>query len=438
MGMLVMALGSASGGAAHADAAKDCLYKFYNATNNLRFDLALSRSLLVEGEACLRDAKVQASAEYGAIKREAEKARGALADAERDLASRKEAQAFYGGAKDLLQRIHRDDGFGYEKLAAERTALQKRGAVLAERNRNVSVRGGTFEKIEEALKHLAIRRAKAENEKHLERIGALAVVTRSRGKFTPEDSLDQEKIRAAFLTAGPEHFVVAVQGGGARYSPAVTDFEYARQAAHEATGLVRGALISWSDDGSLYPYYRYFPKTLAGHTLGLVWSAIDKRTVLFVTMDGGRYHADAMKLWIGWIKPTLWPRTQAHEALLPEDIEKLAQVKALPTAIWQNLRSAAAGYSRCSGRIWKSFDRRFDAIRAQDIREATRKRRLDQLGDEVRSRVERRCRVFVRRYKAAFVAALDARNADRKKTADVVRARMLEVIASAMKSEPKS
>lgn len=110
--MLVIALGSAPAGAAHADAAKDCLYKFYNVTNNIRFDLALSRALLAEGEACLRDQKVQGSAGYGAIKSEAEKARAALANAERELASRKEAKEFYGEANRCARPLARGEGHG--------------------------------------------------------------------------------------------------------------------------------------------------------------------------------------------------------------------------------------------------------------------------------------------------------------------------------------
>jgi hypothetical protein len=436
MRVVVMAAGLSGSGLAHAEPGHDCLYKFYNVTNNIGANLSQARSFLVQGEACLADPRVQSSPEYPAVLREAQKARAALEVAEKQLAARGEADAFFAEADALLQRLYKDDGYGFEKLQMEATALRKKAEEIGQRNSAVSLRARVFERIDVAIRDLAVRRRQAENRKHVARIRAAAVTARFPGRFSVEDSLRQDKIREAFLTASKDDYAVAV-GGGAAYSPAVTDFEYRVRVSSMTTARpTRGAYVSEADRGGLEALYGTLSTTLTTDVPGLVWNVVSQREVIFVTIDGGRYRVDAMKVALAWLKPEAWPKTQEHEALLPADIRKLADVQALGGELWKNLENASEGYRACSDRIWKSYDKRFDAIRAQDIREQTRKIRMDQLGDKVRAKVARSCEGFKTKYARAFVAALDARNADRKKTADVVRAHMLELIARFTAKKP--
>ncbi|MCA9622233.1 MAG: hypothetical protein KC731_24585 [Myxococcales bacterium] len=266
---------------------------------------------------------------------------------------------------------------------------------------------------------------------------AIAVRTRLKG-FAPEDSGNLTKVAEAIEKADGSMFVhyTAPPGATARWrpvSPRIGDTEYSVGIGYypsdtafdpKAGGLQKyGAVVEpdlqFQRRGKILVATPkgYEPKNLAKGTPGLVWE-VDGAEVVFVTLDGGRYHvnisglelAKGEPLAVGLPAKTAWPAPLQHALVDAEGVTYLAKAGALPESAVTTIERHREAFAACAAAVWKEADREVESLKTSDLHWSTRAGRLEQLEKKYETKAQDTCRSHVAAFTQSLLDQIETRN----------------------------
>jgi hypothetical protein len=291
-------------------------------------------------------------------------------------------------------------------------------------------------------------------EELLEQLAAASVRARQ-PKLRSEDAGDLGKVAEALATAEAPMFVryVAAEGRSVHWAPApetIGGTTYAGLTGYYPSedtwdrskgGLMRhgGVLRGESAPGSRGNHIKLlqpkgYPAPLASLTPGVVWE-VDSTTVVFVTLDGGRYkisvsHDDMQKgapFAPGLAPPAQWPEPLQHTLLEPDQIKYLAKAGSLPQKSHDELEAIDQAWNECAQKAWAGAKKEIEAIDVSATNWSTKEARKKALDDKWRAKVDKACGAHVAKMEAALLALIDARIKERAALFEKAKARAAAV-----------
>ncbi|MBI3073088.1 MAG: hypothetical protein HYY84_13320 [Deltaproteobacteria bacterium] len=271
-------------------------------------------------------------------------------------------------------------------------------------------------------------RSQLEMQKQHDRIRSRAVMTRFPGKYTLEDSINLDKVSAAFAESDLKDFVVTTQPTNEfdrhRYWPVVHNYN-----RYTAVGPADDPVLKWIIDA--YKQYGVgSPPELAAGMVGLVWTSLRDQDIVVVTIDGGRYRGRIVGVVNGIGKPDAWPSPFAFTNLDPRDITVLANAGQLSKERRNEWNAVNKGARACSNKYWDAWEPKFAAIRVANISERTRDNRFAALNAKAEKQWDTRCTAWKKKAKAAWKAAIADRTLARRTAFERNKAKLIERIAA--------
>lgn len=205
--------------------------------------------------------------------------------------------------------------------------------------------------------------------------------------FKPEDSGNLAKVAEAIEKADKTLFVhYASKVDAATFAPAPetiggTTFGGATGGGYpleddnkEKLGSYGGVLRGWTTDtgGGYIRLYTPSKKTLlAQKTPGLVWEA-GATSVIFVTLDGGRYRVDASHQTVEQGAPLLkglpaqgdWPPALQHSIYDTSATQYLGKAGAIPTSVHEAAEKIDEEWRACANKEAKALHDKLDAAKS--------------------------------------------------------------------------
>ena len=261
--------------------------------------------------------------------------------------------------------------------------------------------------------------------------------------FTWEDSGNPARVQEAIEAAPPELFATFVwkhddaakynpvsgrigdtdHGGGGGYYPTDAQWDAAATGAAKHGVVVEGD--AWYDGrvrivGTTPSNYE---KALAPGTPGLVWS-VDGATVVFVTLDAGRYTlsisggelGEGGGLPVEWELPGSLPEPMQHTRLDGDDIGLLAKAKILPDDVATGLDAHDTAFRACVTKVFDGGKANLTKLAAADVHGGATQARIQQAVDALQAQAHKTCDVHVKAYETALLKQIDARNTARAAT----------------------
>lgn len=442
---------------ARADAAIDCLQKFFSANSALNPVLSPSRGAdaaslgealkraderMAAALACADDPAVKASTKhYPKIEKQKDKFAKRRAEAAAFVKRVAESEALAGEAKTLLAKIRKSDGTDFDALMAEAEALDEKIKAAIARNDQVSRdwHQRTFFQIGKALQEARNRATRAQIAADEARLRAGAVTARL-PKYTPEDAFVPAKVAAAFREMDPNDYVVTIPLKDTSrhhwYEPGKSNhYHLSFEDTFEPGEVPERPAVVRNNDVAVFPRYLKHLPDPPPHTPGLIWNVLPEGWVVFVAFDGGRYRSHLGALMNAVTRPELWPKAPIHTTLLDDDVAFLAEKGVLPARTANAMVKASEQWSRCAKKLWKAHDAQFDAIETANILPHVRDERTRRLNEKVRGLIAKRCRAHRKAYERAWHRANDEYAAIRRQAFEQMRDHLLALVRKATAPE---
>jgi hypothetical protein len=262
----------------------------------------------------------------------------------------------------------------------------------------------------------------------------ISVMNKLKG-YKPEDSANLQKVGEALLAATPDMFVHVTEAPNdpnERYdfvpTPADTyeipeEFppKTEKKSALSKYGGDLVPVITWNKGDLSFNIHPGYPGPLAVNTTGVVWNV--KSSCVLVTLDAGRYHIPCRYLGKGVPHAVDWPAPLRHALLTPDDVKKLAAMKALPESAGAELSAAKDDWEACVKKAGAPAKAEFDAL-DKKLDEATRRSRGDAIVASYLPKQKAACHGKLDKVSAVLVKLIEARSADRKALYDKVAAKV--------------
>ncbi len=283
------------------------------------------------------------------------------------------------------------------------------------------------------------KKEKLQYEILVERLDAISV-RKKNSKLTSADASKLSAVAEAFRSADASMLVRyrAREGNSPPYiagtpsSISGTSFGGGSHRTDEAwdrkrTGLARyGAIIKgYSQPESLGNHLfvqemEGYPAPLVDNTPGLVWET-DGTTVVFVTLDGGRYTVDCgnsavengAPLEKGAGAPADWPEPLQHSLLGISEVTALAKAGAVPTKLGDDVIAIDDEWNSCAQKVWKRAKRDFDRLKTANIDWSTRSGRQEALIEKWTETARKDCRIAADKLEKSLVQIIEDRNKER-------------------------
>ncbi|MBI5534374.1 MAG: hypothetical protein HY898_16745 [Deltaproteobacteria bacterium] len=274
-----------------------------------------------------------------------------------------------------------------------------------------------------------------------EKLGPISV-RKKFPQFTAEDASNLAKVAEVMDKADPSMFVRYVQrdpngwlprvvwvpsnisgigyGGGSRESSLTWDKD-------KATGLAKfgGVLKGYSAYNSqgnhiFLQSMKGYPPNLATNTPGIVWE-VDSTSVVFVTLDGGRYTVDISSsalekgapIEMGAGPQTQWPPALQHALTGIEEISALAKAGAVPQKVVEELSAQDDEWNACAQKVWKGAKPEFDKLHVTDMHYGTREGKVGQAVEKWEEKVRKDCKAAIDKQEKSLLAFIEQRNKER-------------------------
>ena len=319
----------------------------------------------------------------------------------------------------------------YDALAAEFVALKAK--IAAARNPRIG-RMISFYPHEQGLKNLKSRQLDAEKAAAAQRLLAGAVTARFPDRFKLQDALDQNKIVAAFREAAPEDVVAVIANqDGPYYRPGSTIHDVTA-AADDKDPPKHGGYVLWDENGQgIFISFALatHPDPIAKNTPGLIWGTNPNGSIVFVSLDGGRYVGQPSDFTQGLPQRPLWPTAIQHDTLVFDDIAEIADAGGLPAKTAAAVVATKQKADACADAQAAKFTPQFEALDAANILNQTRQNRAEQLRQRQRTTIYSACKPHRANVEKAWLAAVEANLALRRKTRDAFVARFAALPAPA-------
>lgn len=281
---------------------------------------------------------------------------------------------------------------------------------------------------------------KSEHDKHVEALTPLALRTKN-PQFTSEDSSNLAKVSEAIGVVTPDMLVRLTEHGAkhARWAPA-SPYIGTTQHAGGSFGLnpsqtpwadtkAKGGLAKWGGEldhdhiefnrpsRSQMFALKGWPAPLGAGTPGFIWE-LHGGTVVFMTLDGGRYHvhvgSDPTPIVEKGAGPQAsWPAPLQHALLDMDAVRLFAKAKAIPEATAKEIESLDDGYFECINKVWKSAKEESDKIEASAASANEKWGRLSGVAKSAELKAPKQCAPELKKLEARFVTLIDGRNTER-------------------------
>jgi hypothetical protein len=277
-----------------------------------------------------------------------------------------------------------------------------------------------------------------------ERLAAQLRAVAVRGRWTeygPEDSGNLDKVAQVLARVEPAMLVTYLAdpsrsphwepasariglneySGLSGFYPANRPWDPKRGGLERFGGILAGASSYGSRNNHLQLRQpEGWPPALAEHTPGIVWE-LDGASVVFVTLDGGRYRIDlgsgeraSRPVFAPGLAPLpQWPAPLQHSLLGPEQVDFLARAGILPLKTCQDLQALDAGWDACVQQAWLGAKPELDALERAGLDATAREARSRAIQEHWAAEVDRQAAPWVAKSEAALLALIDARDRQR-------------------------
>lgn len=253
-----------------------------------------------------------------------------------------------------------------------------------------------------------------------------------------EDSGDLTKVAAAIDKADASmlvHYVWTAEGG-ARYKPAsgkVGDTDYGSAGYYPSAdkwtaaskGLAaHGAKVEAQNGRPKVHLLKDYKKELPPNTPGLVWN-VDGATVVFVTLDGGRYHLDISgnsmtsnggePLKAGLPAVSAWPDPIQHALITEEDLRLFDKAKINTGTASADYDKASEGYVGCVAKLNKEEEAEVEKLEQANMDWSTRSGKIKAVNKKYDAMAADKCGSHLAAAEATILKLVNSRIAERTK-----------------------
>jgi len=269
-------------------------------------------------------------------------------------------------------------------------------------------------------------------------------------QLAPEDSANLDKVGEVMEAIDASLFVRVTAAGAerARWAPASAHIGNVHQGLGGAIGPSKSDL-PWDKTkpglkkhgGVLFDDHPEFdrpsrlrmhalvgwPPPLAPETPGIVWE-VDDGTVVFVSLDGGRYEImiseltdKALPVTPGLLPPGSWPPPLQHTLLDVDSIRALAKGGAIPKETGPAIEAIDDGWFTCVNALWAQTKKDLDKIEASSASTNEKWGRLLGARKSAELNAPKKCAPQVAKLDQAITKFIEARNAERLAMYDLVK-----------------
>jgi hypothetical protein len=173
-----------------------------------------------------------------------------------------------------------------------------------------------------------------------------------------------------------------------------------------------------------------YPPHLATNSPGVVWE-VDSTSVVFVTLDGGRYSVDISNsalekgapIEVGAGPVNQWPPALQHSLTGITEISALAKVGAVPKKVVDDLSALDDEWNTCAQKVWKGAKTEFDKLQITDMHYGTRDGRVGQTITKWEDKVRKDCKAPIDKQEKALLSFIEQRNKERLAIFDKVKSK---------------
>lgn len=292
------------------------------------------------------------------------------------------------------------------------------------------------------------KRPKSAYDLEVEALTPLSLLARS-PSFKPEESGNLAKVTEALATVTPDMIVHVTDVGAkhARWAPASERIGDVRQGLGGTVGHGRsdekwdkskpgiarfgGVLLpmrSEYDSPNRLRLYTLdgYTSDLASGTPGMIWQ-VDDGTVVFVTLDGGRYEmsvSDGKVVEPGLTPQSRWPAPLQHSLIDVDGIRGLAKGNAVPAQVGKDIEDADDAWWSCMNEQWKKAKTELDKIEASPASANEKWGRLGGVRKSAELSAPKTCEPKKKALDAALTKFIEARNTDRLALLEKAKAKL--------------
>ena len=259
--------------------------------------------------------------------------------------------------------------------------------------------------------------------------------------YTPEDSGNLAKVAQALQATDASMLVhfVSDKNHGHRWAPVserIGTTEYSGLTGYypanrpwdpKKGGLEKhgGILAGDSTYGSRGNHIQLtqpegYPPLLADNTPGIIWE-VNSTSVVFVTLDGGRYLVDlgdremeTKPVFAKGLPPAdQWPSPLQHTLLGPEHVDYLSRAGIIPKTTFTNLETLDEAWDTCTQKAWNGAKPDMDALEQSGLDVSARDAKRRAILEKWSAKVDRECAPCVAKLEATLLAIIDTRNKER-------------------------
>ncbi|MBX3185858.1 MAG: hypothetical protein KF819_02540 [Labilithrix sp.] len=292
--------------------------------------------------------------------------------------------------------------------------------------------------------------AKSEWDKHVEALTPLSFLAKS-SQFTSEDSGNLAKVSEAIAVVTPDLLVRVTERGAkdARWNPASPYVGNTEHAAGSfglnpsnnawADAKAKGGLAKWGGEldhdgvqfnrptrSRMFALKGWAPPLAVG-TPGFIWE-MRGGTVVFVTLDGGRYQISVGNdpspvLEKGAGPQSGWPAPLQHALVDMGTVRMFAKGKAIPENVAKEIDTLDDAYFDCFNKVWKSAKEERDKIEASALSANEKWGKLSGVEKSAELKAPKQCAPDLKKLETRLISFIEARNVERTAIYDKAKSR---------------
>jgi hypothetical protein len=342
-----------------------------------------------------------------------------------------------------------EGGFGYIKPEARGNSSARE----VERFATPLSRDGDADKLGEATQKGIATPPPAKTPYDLaeEKLTAMSVVKKW-PQMKPEDSGNLAKVEEA-IKAADASVLVRVSAKGAEKAAWAPASPYIGNTNQSLGGRVSGypSDTPWDKNGKGLAKYggelaarvaygdpsrlrtqtlKGWPAPLAAGTPGLIWM-VDGTTVVFVTLDGGRYHLelsgtpdkDGLPVDMGAGSPASWPAPIQHALVDVDSIRGFAKGGAVAEKVGKDIEAVDDGYWSCVNNVWAEGKKEADKIEASQDPLDKKAGKMSSIPKRYEEKAKKDCEGTKKKVEEALVKFIEDRIKERQAVYEKSKAR---------------
>jgi hypothetical protein len=173
-----------------------------------------------------------------------------------------------------------------------------------------------------------------------------------------------------------------------------------------------------------------WPPALAAGTPGMVWM-VDGSTVVFVTLDGGRYHLslssspdkEGLPVDMGAGSPASWPAPVQHALIDVDSIRGFAKGGAVAEKVGKDIEALDDGYWACVNKVWDEGKKEADKIEASQEPIDKKAGKMSSIPKRYEEKAKKDCEGAKKKVEEGLVKFIEDRVKERTSLAEKAKAR---------------